>query len=136
MVSTRKKRQSDGRLLSQLDDFDQANIIGYTMSDRQQNATVNEGTVDEEFTVGNSDSNPAVNENLVNVKMLWLKLSLFLRKLTPQTFSARSVVIGLYRLCVQVIQELPTGSRSGMAKLLSSHEMLIFKKLDVIYIFV
>ena len=70
MVSTRKKRQSDRKLLRQLDDFDRDNIIDSTVSDRQENATVNEGTVDQEFTVGTSDSNPAVNENLVNVKTL------------------------------------------------------------------
>ena len=68
MVSTRTKRQSNRRLLIQLKDFDQNPVIGNTMSDRQEIAMVNEGTVDQEFTVGNSDSNRAVNENLVNVK--------------------------------------------------------------------
>ena len=70
MVSTRKKRHSNTMFLSQLDDFDQDVIIGNTVSDRQENATVNIGTVDQEFTVGNSDNNPATNENLVNVKTL------------------------------------------------------------------
>ena len=37
------------------------------MSGRQRNAAVNEGTADEEITVGNSDCNPAVKENLKNV---------------------------------------------------------------------
>ena len=68
MVSTRKKRQSNRKLCSQLDDFDQDISIGNTMSDRQKSTTVNEGTVAQDFTVGNSDSNPAVDENLVNVK--------------------------------------------------------------------
>ena len=41
------------------------------MSDRQENARVDEGTLDEEFTFGNSDSNnPAVSESLLNVKAL------------------------------------------------------------------
>ena len=36
----------------------------------QENARVNESIVDQEFSVGNSDSNPAVIEILVNVKLL------------------------------------------------------------------
>ena len=36
MVSTRKKRQSSKRLLSQLDDFDQDMIIGNTVSESQK----------------------------------------------------------------------------------------------------
>ena len=36
------------------------------MSDRQEKGS----TVDQDFTVGSSDSNPAVNENFVNVKTL------------------------------------------------------------------
>ena len=46
MVSTRKKRQSDNRLLSHLDDFDQDVIIGNTASERQENVVVNEGIND------------------------------------------------------------------------------------------
>ena len=42
MVSTRKKRQSNKRLLSQLDDFDQDIIIGNATSDRQENVVANE----------------------------------------------------------------------------------------------
>ena len=41
MVSTRKKRQSNKRLLSQLYDFDQDMIIGNAVSERQENAVVN-----------------------------------------------------------------------------------------------
>ena len=67
MVSTRKKTQSNGRVLSQSDDYNQDNIIGIAMSDRQGNTTFNEGTPDQEFTVGNCDSNPTVSENVVNV---------------------------------------------------------------------
>ena len=46
MVSTRKKRQSNKRILSQLDDFDQDMKIGNNVSDRQENATASEGTGD------------------------------------------------------------------------------------------
>ena len=52
MVSSRKKRQSNRRLLSQLDDFDQDVIIGNAGSERQENILVNEGTNDRDFTVG------------------------------------------------------------------------------------
>ena len=37
------------------------------MSDRQENTPVNEGTSDQEFTVGNSDGDPAVSGTVVNV---------------------------------------------------------------------
>ena len=40
------------------------------MSDRQENGTINEDTADQEFTVNNSGSNSAANENLVSVKTL------------------------------------------------------------------
>ena len=70
MVSTRKKRQSNRRLLSQLDDFDQDVVIGNTASERQENIVVNEGTSDRDFTVGTSSDNTAVNESMVNVKSL------------------------------------------------------------------
>ena len=40
------------------------------MSEKQENSMVSEGSVDQGFTVGNSDSNPAVNENFLNVKTL------------------------------------------------------------------
>ena len=70
MVSTRKKRQSNKRLLSQLDDFDQDMIIGNTASERQENIVVNEGINDQDFTVGTSNVSPVVNENAMNVKNL------------------------------------------------------------------
>ena len=70
MVSTRKKRQSNRRLLSQLDDFDQDMIIGNAVSERQGNTVVNEGTNDRDFTVGTSSNNPVVNGNAMNVKTL------------------------------------------------------------------
>ena len=40
------------------------------MRNRQENATVNESTVDQEFTVENSDSNSGAKENLVNWEIL------------------------------------------------------------------
>ena len=70
MVSTRKKRQSNRRLLSQLDDFDQDMIIGNAVSERQENVVVNEGTNDRNFTVGTSNSSSVVDGNAMNVKTL------------------------------------------------------------------
>ena len=70
MVSNRKKRQSNKRLLSQLDDFDQDMIIGNAASERQENVVVNEGTNDQDFTVGTSNVSSIVNENALNVKTL------------------------------------------------------------------
>ena len=70
MVSTCKKRQSNKRLLSQLDDFDQDMIIGSAASERQENVVVNEGTNDQNFTVGTSNVNSIVDENALNVKTL------------------------------------------------------------------
>ena len=70
MVSTRKKRQSNKRLLSQLDDFDQDMFIGNAASDRQESVMVNEGTNDQDFTVSTSNVSPTVNENTLNVKTL------------------------------------------------------------------
>ena len=70
MVSTRKKRQSNRRLLSQLDAFDQDVIIGSTVSERQENTVVNEGTNDRDFTVGTSNDNSIVNGNAMSFKTL------------------------------------------------------------------
>ena len=70
MVSTRKKRQSNKRLLSQLDDFDQDVIIGNTASEREENVVVNEGINDQDFTVGTSNVSSIINENVLNVKTL------------------------------------------------------------------
>ena len=70
MVSTRKKRQSNKRLLSQLDDFDQNVIIGNTTSERQENVVVNEVINDQDFTVGASNVSSIINENVLNVKTL------------------------------------------------------------------
>ena len=70
MVSTRKKRQSNKRLLSQLDDFDQDVIIGNTASERRENVVVNESIDDQNFTGGTSNVSSIVNENALNVKTL------------------------------------------------------------------
>ena len=70
MVSTRKKSQSNKRLLSQLDDFDQDIIIGNTASGRQESVTFNEGTNDQDFTAGTSNVSSVVNENALNMKTL------------------------------------------------------------------
>ena len=70
MVSTRKKRQSSRRLLSQLDDFDQDRIINNAARERQENVVVNKGTNDRDFTVSTSSNNTAVNESTVSVKTL------------------------------------------------------------------
>ena len=70
MVSTRNKRQSNKRLLSQLDDYDRDMIIGNDVSERQENAVVNEGTNDRDFTVGTSSNDSIVNGNAMSVKTL------------------------------------------------------------------
>ena len=70
MVSTRKRRQSNRKLLSQLDDFDRDVIIGNATNNSWENTMVNEGIADQECAVGKSDSGPAVKENVVNVKTL------------------------------------------------------------------
>ena len=70
MVSTRKKRQSNKRLLNQLDDFDRNMIISNAVSERQENAMVNEGTKDWDFTVSTSNNGPVVNGNAMSVKTL------------------------------------------------------------------
>ena len=70
MVSIRKKRQSNRRLLSQLDDFDQNMIIGNAASERQANTVVNEGINDRNFTVGTSNNSSVLNGNAMSVKTL------------------------------------------------------------------
>ena len=70
MVSTRKKRQSHRRLVSQLDDFDQDIIFGNAVSESQENTVASEGTNYRDFTVGTSSKNTVNNENVVNVRTL------------------------------------------------------------------
>ena len=68
MVPTCKKRQSNRKLLSQLDDFDHNIIIRNAASDKQENFVVNEGNVEQELTVENTNCNLTANENLMNMK--------------------------------------------------------------------
>ena len=70
MVSTREKRQSNKRFLSQLGDFDQDMIIGSAVSERQENAVVNEGTNDRDFTVSTSNNDSVINGNAMSVETL------------------------------------------------------------------
>ena len=70
MVSTRKKRQSNRRLLSQLDDFDQDIIPGNAVREIQENHVVNEDSKDRGCTVSTSGNNYAVNESTMNAKTL------------------------------------------------------------------
>ena len=70
MVSTRKKRQSNKRLLGQLDDFDQDIVVRYDASEKPENILVNEGTNDRDFTAGTTIDNSAVNGNAMYVKTL------------------------------------------------------------------
>ena len=70
MLSTRKKKHENRRLFSQLDDFDQNYIIANAAKSGQQTFIVNDGTVNQEFTVNISGSIPTTNENTVNVQTL------------------------------------------------------------------
>ena len=70
MVSTRKKRQSNKRLLSQLDDFDRNMIIGDTVCERQESFVPNEDTNAQDFTGGTSNVSSIADENALNVKAL------------------------------------------------------------------
>ena len=65
-----QKRQSNRRLLSQLDEFDQDIIIGNTANERQENTIVNEKAGDWDFTFGTFGNNLMTNENTVNAKTL------------------------------------------------------------------
>ena len=70
MVSTRKKRQSNRRLLSHLVEFDQDVIIGNASSERQENTVADGGINDRDLTVGTSSDNSVVNGNAMNVRTL------------------------------------------------------------------
>ena len=65
----RKGSQTKGSS-EKLDDFDQDMIIGNGASDRQKNVVVNEGTNDQDFTVGTSNVSSIVDENALNVRTL------------------------------------------------------------------
>ena len=70
MVSARRKKQAKRTLLSpiEIDDFDQAVIIGDIVNCRQQNVVVKKSTVDREFTVNRSSKNLAANEIALTVQ--------------------------------------------------------------------
>ena len=70
MVSIRKKRQTNRRLPSQLDDFDQDIFIGNAASERQVNIIVNESDSDRYFTVCTSSDNLVINEKMMNLRTL------------------------------------------------------------------
>ena len=70
MVSTREKRRSNRRLLSQLDDCDQDNLFGNAASESQENTVVNECSYYRDITVGTFSNNSATKENTMNVKTL------------------------------------------------------------------
>ena len=56
MVSTRTKRQPNGRLFSQLDDFDKI-FFGITVSNMHEKSAIHKATGDQEFTVDFPGSN-------------------------------------------------------------------------------
>ena len=70
MVCTRKKRQPNRRLLSQLDDFDQDMNIGNAASERQENTVVNGSNDGRDFTINTSNNDSVVNGNAMSVKTL------------------------------------------------------------------
>ena len=70
MVSTRKKKQSNRRLLSQLDDFDQDFLFGNVATEERGNAVVNEVSNGRYFTVDSSSDKLVTKENTMNVKTL------------------------------------------------------------------
>ena len=70
MVSTRKKRLSNRKLLGELDDFYQDIVIDNSANELQDSTVVKEATYDREFTVVTFSNNKVVNESTVNVKTL------------------------------------------------------------------
>ena len=70
MLSTRKKRPSNGRLLSHLDYFDQDIVLDNAVSNRQQDVAVNEGTGYQDFAANSGGSKLVANENMFNVQIL------------------------------------------------------------------
>ena len=58
------------KLLSRLDNFGQDMIIGNTVRESQENAVVNERTIDRDFTVGTSKDVSVINGNVMSMKTL------------------------------------------------------------------
>ena len=70
MVSNCKRRQSNKRVLSQIDDSEQDIIVGNTASEKQENTIANEGRGDRDFTDPTSGKTLMTHEFAVNVKTL------------------------------------------------------------------
>ena len=70
MVSTRRKKQSNRRLLSQIDDFNRNMVNGNAACEKKEKTVVNEGTNDRDFTVGTSFKNTAINGSTMIMKTL------------------------------------------------------------------
>ena len=70
IVFTCKNRQSNRRLLNQLDGFHQDVISGNTANERQGSIRLNEGTGDRDFTVGTSGYNIVTDETTVKATTL------------------------------------------------------------------
>ena len=70
MVSTQKKKQSNRRLLSPLDDFDRDVSIGDAPNSGQQNVRLKEGNIDQQFTANKSGSLSTTKENTAHVQAL------------------------------------------------------------------
>ena len=69
LLLLRRDSQTEGSL-DNLDDFDQDVIIGNVASEERENAIVNEGSSDQDFTVGTSSDKLVTNEKTLNVKNL------------------------------------------------------------------
>ena len=70
MISCGKKRQQNGRFLSQLDDFDRDLNIGDPVRSERENVIVNDSLADPEFIGISKDSLEVPNENTVDVQAL------------------------------------------------------------------
>ena len=70
MISTRKKRQQNRRVRSQIDNSNQDIIFGDAVSSWQQNFMVNNGSGDQEITGESNDGIITTIENTVNVQTL------------------------------------------------------------------
>ena len=70
MIFTRKKRQSNRRLLRQSDEFDQDVFIGKSASEKKENTIVKQHSSSRDFTVSTSGNKLMTRENTVKVKTL------------------------------------------------------------------
>ena len=65
-----KEKTAKQKARSQLDAFEQNVIFGDVANSGQQSVAVNNGSVDQKFTLKNGDGIPTTNENVVNVLIL------------------------------------------------------------------